>query len=102
MERSRHDWGADERTHRNQMYLDALQSKLSAYAADERLMARRSRHHCRFCTYIDDHIAGQALTKWQCARCEVWDMYSDTGVPLLCLSCAQESHRCAQCGAMMD
>lgn len=80
----------------------ALKNKVESYDSDLNRPQRLEKMRCRFCTYIDGHLGGQAFTDWECALCGTVSTHASTDVPALCLDCAKHNGLCAHCGAIMD
>lgn len=53
---------------------------------------------CLRCMFDYGRVAGSAMTKWECEKCCVAGVHSNTNHPRYCDSCAQQLNFCAACG----
>lgn len=54
------------------------------------------RYLCKKCSE-KKRIAGQAITKYICARCFRFCSHPNTSTPKICLECAKKNARCQRC-----
>lgn len=90
-------------TSRANSRLSAAFKRASAAYADATPDARKSQHECRACFYLDaGRLSGRAFTTYVCAGCHQEDRYPNTGVPVLCASCAETYELCRRCCADVE
>lgn len=90
-------------TARSDSRVRAFCKKASAAYADANQAARKAQHACRACFYLDaGRIVGLAFTTYTCAGCQQEDRYPNTGVPLLCATCAETYELCRHCCADVE
>ena len=79
---------------------DVLIEKLDHYKRDTKKAQRLERHECKTCYYLlGDRIFGQAFTPYPCGVCHETNSWANTGVPKVCLGCANKLRLCVRCGA---
>lgn len=69
---------------------------------DKQRKQRVAVRECRFCFYVSRGMAGQAFTKYDCMACGTPCVHSNTAVPKLCESCADELGACVRCGGLRE
>ena len=83
--------------------LRSLVKKVGDAYADSKAKVRRQQHECRTCFYIDSGgIVCRAFTTYVCAGCKQEDKYPSTGVPVLCMACAETYELCRHCCADLE
>jgi len=80
------------------------QRHLDSVRLDPHAAIRRSEFECAVCFYLrrGGMIVGHGFTRFECAACHQESEHPNTGVPRLCLKCAQEHKVCRRCGADVE
>lgn len=58
--------------------------------------------HCKYCRYMGGSAVLDMMSRYACQRCGKEDIHGDSGVPLLCRTCAQEEKACVACGSPVE
>lgn len=86
-------------TRRAEDYAHDSVRRVQRYLVDDEQRERRTiSGYCRWCWYRrSGSLAGQAFTAYRCARCNNEEQHSNTGVPMLCKACTDETELCRGC-----
>ncbi len=85
----------------SQYRIESYRSFLNDIDNDPRKDDRLKKHECKAC-YYRKTMVGQAFSERQCAICPEIIRWHNTGVPVLCLSCAKSLKLCTQCGGTIS
>lgn len=88
---------------RHKEYVEGVSARLIQYYFDPNKSARKAKHLCKFCFYVEtSRIGGCAITNTVCATCDTEMSFGNTCTDVFCEKCAEELKMCKHCGARMD
>lgn len=80
----------------------AAAKRMRDFSEDPYQRTRLAKYNCKTCTYLDQRVAGDALTTSYCINCGTSIRNATTDTDQLCEKCAKQLKRCRHCALLID